>query len=275
MKRKIILIDQEKCNGCGNCIPGCPEGALQVIDGKARLISELMCDGLGACLGHCPEGAIVIEEREAEPYDEARVMAEIVKQGSNTIRAHLEHLMEHNESEYYRQAVEYLKESDIPIPGERVGAPRGAQGCPGMRVVSINRDTSVGASAGQQPSELSHWPVQMHLLSPNARHYQGSDMLLAADCAAYALGNFHRDWLKGKTLGIACPKLDEGQDIYIEKLRALIDGAHLRSLTVMIMQVPCCKGLLRLAQAAASQSGRQIPIRCVVVGVDGRILSEG
>lgn len=274
MKRKIIQIDQDKCNGCGNCIPGCPEGALQVIDGKARLVSDLMCDGLGACLGHCPEGAITVEEREAAPYDETLVMAEIVKQGSNTIRAHLDHLKAHNEAEYYSQAVQYLQVRSIPVPEEK-RSPGATHGCPGARAVSIRhpQPDSAAPTPGDQQSELTHWPVQMRLLSPNARHYQDSDMILAADCVAYAMGNFHRDWLQGRTLGIACPKLDEGQDVYVEKIRALIDVARIRSLTVMIMQVPCCRGLLRLAQTAASQSARNIPVRCVVVGVDGQILA--
>ena len=277
MKRKIITIDEEKCTGCELCIPNCPEGAIQIIDGKARLISDLLCDGLGACLGHCPEGAITIEEREAEEYDERKVMENIVKQGTNTVKAHLTHLKEHNQDAYYAQALEYLKEQGIPIPEEREtplhGAPLG--GCPGSRMMAFAReDRAAEVLAGKRPSQLTHWPIQMHLLSPNAPHYQGADMLLAADCVAYSLGDFHKDYLKGKALGIACPKLDEGKEIYLEKLKALIDGAKINTLTVMIMQVPCCGGLLQLALQAVAQAERKIPVKCVVVGIQGDILKE-
>jgi len=277
MKRNILRIDEEKCTGCELCIPNCPEGAIQIIDGKARLVSDLLCDGLGACLGHCPEDAISIEEREAEEYDERKVMENIVKQGINTVKAHLTHLKEHGQEEYYNQAVEYLKEHGVPIPeaGRPTvhGAPSG--GCPGSRVMAFAReDRAADELAGMRSSQLSHWPIQMHLLSPNAPHYQGADMLLAADCVAFSLGDFHKDYLRGKVLGIACPKLDEGQEIYLEKLKALIDVAKINTLTVMIMQVPCCRGLLNLALQAASQAERRIPVKSVVVGIQGEILNE-
>ena len=148
-------------------------------------------------------------------------------------------------------------------------------GCPGSRSMAIEReDAAVEALAGKRPSQLSHWPVQMHLLSPSAPHYQGSDLVLAADCVAYALGDFHKDYLQGKTLGIACPKLDEGQEVYAEKLKALIDEARINTLTVAIMQVPCCRGLLFLAQQAAAQASRKVPIKAVVVGVQGQVVQE-
>jgi NAD-dependent dihydropyrimidine dehydrogenase PreA subunit len=284
MKRSIITIDESKCTGCGLCIPGCPEGALQVIDGKARLVSDLMCDGLGACLGTCPEGAITIEEREAEPYDERKVMEGIVRQGPGTIRAHLAHLRDHGQTEYLDQAVGYLREKGIAVaaaaPQQAACAP--ASGCPGSRSQSFGpRVAAPGGTAGQpgsaggpQPSELSHWPVQMHLIAPGAPHFRGSDLVLAADCVAYALGDFHRSYLKGKTLAIACPKLDERQEVYIDKIKALIDEAKINTLTVMIMQVPCCRGLLALAKAAAAQASRKVPIKVVVVSVRGEIISE-
>jgi NAD-dependent dihydropyrimidine dehydrogenase PreA subunit len=277
MKRNIISIDEEKCNGCGQCLPNCPEGAIQLLDGKARLVSDLMCDGLGACLGHCPQGAIAVEEREAEPYDERRVMANIARQGAGTIGAHLAHLREHHQLEYYSQAVAYLQERGIAIPGPRGGDGRmeHAPDCPGARAAVFAReDGAAAALAGRQPSQLTHWPVQMHLLSPAAPQYQGADMLLAADCVAYALGGFHQDYLKGKALGIACPKLDEGQETYLEKIKALIEDARIDTLTVMIMQVPCCRGLLRLAQQAVAQAGRKVPVKAVVVGVQGEVLQE-
>ena len=278
MKRKIILIDEDKCTGCGECIPGCPEGAIQIIDGKARLISDLMCDGLGACLGHCPEDAITIEEREAEPYDERKVMANIVRQGAGTIRAHLAHLRDHRQDEYYAEALAYLRENGIAVP-EDPAPPVQHQGCPGAHSINFSQggrptDAPPAGSTGPAPSQLSHWPIQLHLLSPNASHYAGSDLLLAADCVAFALGDFHRDYLRGKTLAIACPKLDDGQEIYVEKLKALVDVARINTLTVMIMQVPCCRGLLQLASQALEQASRKVPLKCVIVGLQGEILQE-
>ncbi len=284
MKRNIIKIDQDKCTGCGDCIPNCPEGAIQLIDGKARLISDLFCDGLGACLGHCPVGAITIEEREAQPYDEKRVMLNIIKQGPNTIKAHLEHLRDHQQFEYLQDALAVLQEQGIQNPlhagtaGAAVGHAvhgHGGGGCPGSRQMAFAaKPAPAGDEGGARASQLTHWPVQLHLISPQAPHYQGSDLLLAADCTAFAMGDFHRDFLKGKTLAIACPKLDDGQEIYVEKIKALIDEAKINTLTVMIMQVPCCGGLLRMAQAAARQAARKVPVKCIVVGLQGNILKE-
>ncbi|MBZ5497484.1 MAG: 4Fe-4S binding protein [Acidobacteriia bacterium] len=282
MKRKIIRIDEEKCNGCGLCLPGCPEGALQIINGKARLISDLFCDGLGACLGHCPEGAITIEEREAVPYDERQVIAGIARQGRAVIDAHLKHLREHNEMAFLQQALEYLREQGlIASPGNAGSKPTPAArkpgGCPGSQVVSFGTRNEGGdpRQTGLQPSRLTHWPIQLHLISPQASHFHGSDLLLAADCVAFALGGFHEDHLKGKTLAIACPKLDNGQEIYLEKLTSLVDVAEVKSLTVMIMQVPCCAGLLHLARRAVEQAGRKVPIHFLVVGLRGEILQQG
>ncbi|MBD3316243.1 MAG: 4Fe-4S dicluster domain-containing protein [Chitinivibrionales bacterium] len=278
MKRKIISIDHEKCTGCGLCIPDCPEGAIQMVDGKARLVSDLFCDGLGACLGTCPEGAISIEEREAEAYNEKKVMANIVLQGENTIRAHLKHLREHNEEEYLQQALEYLRENDITVEPESKEAKMEKQpfsGCPGSRTRTLNeKGTATHAPEGTRESQLTHWPIQMHLISPRASHYQSADLLLAADCVAYTAGDFHKDFLRGKTLAIACPKLDEGQEIYKDKLKALIDEAKINTLTVLIMQVPCCGGLLRLAQQAAAECKRKVPIKAIVVSLEGAVIQE-
>jgi ferredoxin len=283
MKRKIITIDEEKCNGCGLCIPGCPEGALQVIDGKARLISDLFCDGLGACLGHCPENAITIEEREAAPYDERQVIAGIARQGKAVIEAHLKHLREHNELEYLNQALEYLREHGIITAASKesckptAAAHHPGGGCPGSQAVSFGaRPQSADRSERKaQSSQLTHWPIQLHLISPHAPHFRDSDLLLAADCVPFALGGFHEDHLRGKTLAIACPKLDDGQEIYLEKLKSLVDDAGLKSITVMIMQVPCCAGLMHLARRAVEQASRKVPVNFVVVGLRGEILQEG
>jgi Fe-S-cluster-containing hydrogenase component 2 len=283
MKRKIISIDEEKCDGCGLCMPGCPEGALQMIDGKARLVSDLFCDGLGACLGHCPQGAISIEEREAAAYDERQVIAGIARQGKAVIEAHLQHLREHNETTYLQQAYDYLREHGfITSAGSPAGQPQHpaalrAHGCPGSQTVSFGeRDGSSGKSpAGPQPSRLTHWPVQLHLISPQASHFRGSRLLLAADCVPFALGGFHEEYLKGKTLAIACPKLDHDQEVYLEKLTRLIEDAAIESLTVIIMQVPCCSGLLQLARRAAAQANRKVPVSHIVVGLRGEILQRG
>jgi ferredoxin len=286
VRRKIITIDADKCDGCGDCLPSCPEGAIQVIEGKARLVSDLCCDGLGACLGHCPQNAITIEERDAAPYDERRVMANLMPQGEAVIRAHLDHLRDHAQTEYLREAEEFLSQNRVrqepvssllsfrPFP-----APIGLGGCPGSRSQAFPttpapmRPESAGPTQ-RQPSRLTHWPIQLHLINPQAPHFRESDLLLVADCVPFALAGFHQDYLNGKTLTIACPKLDEGQDVYVEKLQALVELAGIRSLTVMIMQVPCCGGLLRLARTAVARSTRKLAIRNLVVSLQGAILKD-
>lgn len=260
MKRTIIKIDEALCNGCAICIKGCHEGALQMIDGKARMISDLFCDGLGACIGECPVGAIELEEREAEPYDERAVMERIAAKGEKTIIAHLNHLKEHNEMEYYNQGVDYLQEKGIvvAIPTEKTDTTLPCS-CP---------------SGGEVSSQLRQWPVQLHLLNPGAAYFQGADVVLAADCAAYTYADFHRRFMVGKTIAIACPKLDAGKEIYVEKLIAMIDNSTINTLTVVIMEVPCCGGLLALARTAVQQAMRKIPIKQVVISIKGNVLQE-
>ncbi len=278
-KRQIIKIDEAKCNGCGNCVTGCHEGALQVIDGKARLISDLLCDGLGACIGECPQGAIKIEEREAAPYDEVKVMEGMVPQGANTIKAHLKHLRDHGQKTFLKQALDYLREHNIPNPMEEemkeAHGGHGACGCPGGRTIDL-RGGEAGAQepAGPMPSQLRQWPVQLHLASPMAPYFQKADVVIAADCTAYAYGNFHQDFIKGKALVIACPKLDDGLEIYREKIQALIEDAKVNTLTVVTMEVPCCGGLLALVKQAAAASSRKVPVKSVVIGIQGGIKSE-
>ena len=271
--RTIITIDEEKCNGCGLCIPNCPEGALQVIDGKARLVSDLFCDGLGACVGYCPEGAITLVELEAEPYDERKVMSNIVRQGANTIRAHLAHLEGHGEKELLKEARHYMKEHTIPVPEEAVH--EAPAGCPGRQSVSFSGTSARTETEAPAASELGNWPIQLHLLSPMAPQFKGKDVLLSADCVAYAMGGFHASLLKGKSLAIACPKLDEGKEIYREKLTALIDHAQINTLTVVMMEVPCCRGLLAIAQQAVEKASRKVPLKAAIVSIsDGTVLSE-
>jgi ferredoxin len=279
VKRNIITIDEDKCTGCGLCIPNCHEGALKIIDGKARLVSDLFCDGLGACIGHCPEGAISIEKREAKPYDERKVMENIIKAGPNTIKAHLEHLRDHNEEGYFTEAIKTLKEKGVAVPQEFAGSGKSCvtskhHPCPGAATMDFQKTTEEEVSSSEQPSQLRQWPIQLHLVSPIAPYYEGADVMLAADCVAYALGGFHAKYLKGKSLAIACPKLDERQDVYAEKIKSWLEDAKINTLTVIIMQVPCCMGLLHLAKKALEESKRKVPIKCVVVGLQGEILKE-
>jgi ferredoxin len=281
MKREIIKIDEELCNGCGNCVPGCPEGALQIIDGKARLVSDLFCDGLGACIGECPVGAIKIEEREAEPYDEYRVMENIIKQGDNTIKAHLKHLKEHNEMDYLKTAMKCLRDNDIDVTdyrkivhGEEPVAAHGG-GCPGSRAVNLQQHKpteTANESAVNRRSELQNWPVQLHLLNPHAPYLKNADLVIAADCVAFAYGNFHQRFLKNKVLTIFCPKLDHSQDQYFEKLANIFENQNIRSISLLNMEVPCCFGLVQVVEQALKRSDKDIPVEKYTISLQGEIL---
>jgi NAD-dependent dihydropyrimidine dehydrogenase PreA subunit len=305
MKREIVRIDRDLCNGCGLCIPNCHEGALQMIDGKATLVSELMCDGLGACLGHCPVEAITIETREAERYNETTVIQAMIPHGKNVILAHLKHLKEHQQFEFLKEGARYLLEHRLEIqfdveeilqaihampsvpqkmqatpetvrqnPAPKPTPPAG--GCPGSRMMSFSSAGDDKSESGSpQKSQLRQWPIQMHLINPNASYFRKADLILAADCVAFSLGGFHSQYLKGKSLAIACPKLDEDQDSYVAKLSDLIDQAEINTLQVMVMEVPCCQGLVRLAQTAARSAKRKVPIKTTMVGIKGDIISEG
>ena len=291
MQRDIIEIDDDKCTGCGLCVPNCHEGALQIIDSKVRLVSDLMCDGLGACIGHCPEGAITIVRREAEPYDEPKVMEIMVTKGFNTVVAHLRHLREHNETVYLKQGMGYLIANSSKLnfmvedvkksvhqpdnAGSSTGCDSG--GCPGSRTVIFDPaeiKMADQSGLGSLQSQLRQWPVQLHLINPAATHFTGSDLLVAADCSAFTLGDFHQNWLKNKTLVIACPKLDQGKEIYLDKFIALIDNAKVNTITVLIMEVPCCGGLLSLVEMAVARSKRKVPVKAITVSIRGEILSE-
>ncbi len=300
MKRTIIKIDEELCNGCGLCVEGCHEGALQLIDGKARMISDLYCDGLGACIGDCPVDAITLEEREAEPYDEIKVMDRISPKGEATIVAHLNHLIDHKQTEFVEQGIQYIIDNQLDVDLKKLrNAPQtmkentdspqketqkmnmhgnhGGGGCPGSKMMSFDKPAAAAtatASTVDQPSELRQWPVQMHLVNPQAPYFQNADVLMAADCVAFSMGNFHSKYLKDKGLAIACPKLDSGKEVYVDKLTAMIDLAKINTLTVMIMEVPCCSGLLQIARMATEKASRKVPVKALVVGLDGEIRSE-
>ena len=277
-KRKIIKIDQKKCNGCSLCIPNCPEGALQMIDGKARLISDLFCDGLGACIGHCPEGAIKIEEREAEPYNEKRVMENIVKQGKNVTTAHLDHLRDHGAADYLKEAIDFLKAKGVEIPGQEKSHcalekhPHGAHKCPSMKVIDFGK---AGESSETGPqvkgvSQLRQWPVQITLVPPIAPYLNGADLLIAADCVPFAYADFHSNLLKGKALLIGCPKLDD-VDSYKQKITEVFKINNIKSVTCAHMEVPCCFGLVSIVKSAIEASGKKIPLKEVTITIKGGI----
>jgi NAD-dependent dihydropyrimidine dehydrogenase PreA subunit len=302
MERELVLIDEEKCNGCGACVPNCHEGALQIIDGKAVLISDLMCDGLGACLSHCPEGALTIEKMVAQPYDETEVIKRMAPKGKNVVLAHLLHLRDHKEFGFMKEGMRYLRENRENInfnldeiiavmhgevnssgPKHAENIQDGHQGCPGSRSVSFEQpaplvkaafSTAAVTAADSQASQLTHWPVQLHLIQPAAAHFQHADLLVAADCVAFSMANFHANYLQGKKLVIACPKLDSNKEIYHEKFIHLVNVAQVNTITVMIMEVPCCGGMLQMVQMAVAQANRRVPVKAIKVSIKGLVLSE-
>ncbi len=248
IKRNIITINEKSCNGCGLCAKGCHEGALQIIDGKARLISELYCDGLGACIGECPMNAISIEEKEVEAYDEIAVIKRIIPKGTKVLEAHLQHLKNHGEEHLLQQGIQYLKENEISVPTLTMTQNN-------LRVTPLPMSTSI------------NWPVQLHLLNPQSGVFNNADVLLAADCTAYANPKLYSELLNGKKLAIACPKLDSNKESYVNKLIQMIDVANIKSLTVAIMEVPCCEGLMRLVEMALQHCNRKIPVEKVVIKI--------
>lgn len=257
MKRDIIEIDEEKCNGCGDCISGCPEGAIQLIDGKARLVSDLFCDGLGACIGNCPRGAIRIENREAEPYDEAKVMANIIKGGDNVIKAHLQHLYEHGEKDLLLEAIDILKSKNIEVPDFK-------------EIKEVKIESGQSKNVDIKP-ELRNWPIQLQLINPNLPSLKNADLLIAADCAPFAYPNFHNDFIKDKVLIILCPKLDTVIEQYINKLIEIFKNQDINSITIAKMEVPCCSGIEVIIQRALDKAGVNIPIENYTIGINGEI----
>jgi ferredoxin len=242
----------------------------------------LYCDGLGACIGTCPEGAIILEEREAEPYSEIAVMERISRQGDKVILAHLKHLKDHNEMGYFNEGVRFLEDNGIKInlspltqieinPMDNLNNNHSG-GCPGSGERTFSGNNNEVQISGK--SELTHWPIQLHLANPSAGHFSGADLLLAADCVPFSIPDFHDRFLKGKKLVIACPKLDSNKEVYLEKLKVLIEETRINTLNVVIMEVPCCSGLLKLAELAAESSSRKVPIKYTVVGIKGNIIEE-
>jgi len=272
MKRKIIHIDEKKCNGCGLCVSACPEGAIKLINGKAKLVSDFYCDGLGACIGNCPQEAITIEEREAEKYDEKKTMENIVKGGNETIIAHINHLEEHNESEYLKQAKEFLEERNISI-NLNYNSDKSNCGCPGSKMMFFKNDNNPEKpSVVSSASELRQWPIQLHLINSSAPYLKNADLVIAADCVAFSYANFHNKFLKGKILIILCPKLDQGLDVYLDKLNEIFKTNNIKSITLVHMEVPCCFGLVRLVEQALNNSGKNIIIKEYNVSIKGEII---
>ena len=235
--RKIVKIDEERCNGCGLCIPNCAEGALQIIEGKAKLVSDKFCDGLGACLGHCPQDAITVIEREADQFDE------------EAVEAHLHHNKE--------------------------ARPEPFTGCPSSRTMhfKVVEPKNESGSARSAASMLSQWPVQLKLVPVKAPYFEEADLLVAADCVPFAYPNFHQDFLRGKTVVVGCPKLDDIH-FHIEKLTEIFKTNSIKSVTVPYMEVPCCSGLVRAAEEAIKASGKDIPFKKVKIGIRGDIKPE-
>jgi len=241
--RKIIRIDEEKCDGCGQCVPACAEGALQIIDGKARLVSDVYCDGLGACLGECPRGALTIEDREAPSFD------------AQAVREHL--------------ARRDAACGDIHASAQSERLPHG---CPGAASETLDRGESAPhAGAEAAPSLLGNWPVQIHLVPPQAPYLQGARLLIAADCVPFAYADFHRRFLADRVLLVGCPKLDDA-DFYRQKLAQILSQNDIRSIEIAHMEVPCCSGLVRVVGQALDDAGSKIPLTITKVGIRGGIL---
>ena len=250
MKRKIITINEALCDGCGNCVSSCSEGALKLVNGKAKLVKEDFCDGFGDCIGECPTGALIIEERESKPFDMEVTKDHLLRTQGEGAVSRMEEAQKKHES----------KEKPMSC------------GCPGSLARSIKRlDISTGSDRRQTQPQLGNWPVQIHLLPLRAAYYQGADLLIAADCCAYACAGFHNDFIKGHTVAIGCPKLDD-TGVYGEKLSSILRDNNIQSLAVAYMEVPCCAGLVSLVDEAIAASGKNIPVTKTKIGIKGNIL---
>jgi len=241
--RKIIEIDENLCTGCGDCVPNCAEGAIQIIDGKARLVADKYCDGLGACLGHCPEGALRVIERDADEFDEAAVEELLKKQG--------------------RPPLSHAEQESAPA-------------CPSARLQSFGGgpltpcDEANVPRSGATGSSLTQWPVQIMLVPPTAPFLKDADVLLAADCTPFAYANFHKDFIEGRKLLVGCPKLDD-KHFYINKFTEIFRDSGMKSLTIAVMEVPCCQMFPKLVEAAMKEAGVDIPVTVKVIGIKGEL----
>jgi ferredoxin len=251
MKRKIITINEDLCDGCGNCVTACSEGALQIVDGKAKLVKEDFCDGFGDCMGECPTGALVIEERGSRPFD---------------IEATKEYLLKIKGKEAVWRMEEAQKKHE---PQEHKPLPCGCSGSM-VQTLQIKKSSAESGHQNLEP-QLRNWPVQITLLPLKAPYYQGADLLVAADCCAYAYAGFHNDFIKGRTLALGCPKLNNA-DAYKGKLSAILSDNDIQSVTVAYMEVPCCMGLVRLMEDAVRNSGKDIPVKKIRIGIMGQVI---
>lgn len=256
MLRRIIEIDESKCNGCGACAEACHEGAIGMIDGKAKLLRDDYCDGLGDCLPECPTGAIAFVEREAAAYDEAAVAANMAAQGR-----------------VYERRSEGKGGSKDPASGTGQGhGHHGGMGCPGSSVRTMERAGEEGAAAGAPvQSQLAQWPCQIKLVPVEAPYFDGCDLLVAADCSAYAYGDFHNRFIKGRITLVGCPKLDAVD--YSEKLAEIFARNDIRSIVLTRMTVPCCGGLEHAVRTALERSGKSIPLQVATIGIEGELVS--
>ncbi len=257
--RTIIHIDEEKCDGCGQCANACAEGAIRIVDGKAKLVSEVYCDGLGACIGECPTGALWTEERESEEYDVEATREHLTRIGRDPSAAH-------DPNAEHAPSKEPLP-CGCPSTTSQAFEPAAARpACPGTAARAFTAAAEQGRTG--QPSALGQWPVQLTLVPPNAPYFQGADLLVTADCVPFAYADYHADLLAGKAVVVGCPKLDD-TEFYADKLAAILAASDIRSLTVAIMEVPCCGGLVRVVERALEQSGKDIPVEIVTIGVRG------
>lgn len=274
MKRNVIKIDEEKCNGCGLCVSGCPEGAIQLIDGKARLVAENYCDGLGACIGECPQGAITTEQREAAAYDERATLVNIIPKGTNTIKAHLRHLFTHGETGFLNEALEELKARNIKIPDYKYTEEPHACSFFAAPEETAPSGGSVVFSNPVEDVKLTNWPVQLKLCGIQAQYFQNADLVFAADCTAFAYSRIHSEYLKNRVTIIFCPKLDHSNEEYIEKISQILIHNRIRSIEVLRMEVPCCGGTSYVVKEAINRSGKVHNFRETVIHIDGSVIGN-
>lgn len=274
MIRQIIKIDEDLCDGCGDCIPACHEGALKIIDGKCRLISDLFCDGLGACIGECSKGALKVVMAEAEDYNEVEVIKTMLSKPPSVMKAHLTHLLEHGANEYFNQAVEYMKSIGISVSVNSETEKKNNNSCPGTNMKELKQYTPPVKAKMENDSMLEHWPIQLHLVSPFSPFLKGKELVLLSTCSPVAFPNVQSDYIAGKAVVLACPKLDY-TDPYPKKLEEIFNNAGIQEVTVVRMEVPCCGGLSGMAVKAASLSNVQkIKVNEHTISIDGKKINE-